>query len=63
MTQTIRADHVGSLLRPPELLDAREHYQQGSLAAEQLRQVEESAILDALAMQKQVGIDVFSDGE
>jgi len=63
MTQTIRADHIGSLLRPPELLDAREQYQQGSLPAEQLRQVEESAILDALAMQKQVGIDVFSDGE
>ena len=63
MTRTIRADHVGSLLRPPELLDAREQYQQGSLAAEQLRQVEDSAILDALEMQKQVGIDVFSDGE
>src|SRR5260370_11706798 len=63
MTKTIRADHVGSLLRPPGLVDAREQYQQGSLAAEQLRQVEDSAILDALEMQKQVGIDVFSDGE
>src|SRR6266851_2248547 len=63
MTKTIRADHVGSLLRPPELLDAREQYQQGSLAAEQLCQAEDRAILDAIEMQKQVGIDVFSDGE
>ena len=63
MTKIIRADQVGSLLRPPELLQARTAYQQGRLTAEQLRQMEDNAILDALEMQKQVGIDIFSDGE
>jgi 5-methyltetrahydropteroyltriglutamate--homocysteine methyltransferase len=36
-----RADHVGSLLRPPELLRAREQYQQGTLSAESLREIED----------------------
>ncbi len=63
MTKTVRADQVGSLLRPPELLQARAEHQQGRITLEQLRQAEDRAILDALEMQKQVGIDVFSDGE
>jgi 5-methyltetrahydropteroyltriglutamate--homocysteine methyltransferase len=63
MMKTIRADQVGSLLRPPELLHARAEYQQGHITLEQLRQAEDRAILDALEMQKQVDIDVFSDGE
>src|SRR6266699_2835822 len=62
-TQLIRADQVGSLLRPAELLQAREEYQQGRLTAEQLRQAEDEAILHALTMQQQIGIDVLSDGE
>ena len=63
MMKSIRADQVGSLLRPPELLQARAEYQQGHITLEQLRQAEDRAILDALEMQKQVGIDVYSDGE
>ena len=63
MMKTIHADQVGSLLRPPELLQARAEYQQGHITLEQLRKAEDRAILDALEMQKQVGIDVFSDGE
>lgn len=63
MTKTVRADQVGSLLRPPELLQARAEHQQGRITLEQLRQAEDHAILDALEMQKQAGIDVFSDGE
>src|SRR5256712_2487343 len=63
MTKTVRADQVGSLLRPPELLQARAEHQQGRKTLEQLRLAEDRAILDALEMQKQVGIDVFSDGE
>ena len=58
-----RADHVGSLLRPPELLQARMAHEQGRITQEQLRQIEDQAILNVLEMQRQVGIDVFTDGE
>jgi 5-methyltetrahydropteroyltriglutamate--homocysteine methyltransferase len=63
MTIPYRADHVGSLLRPPELLQARAAYEQGRMTLAQLRQIEDQAILAALEMQRQVGIDVFTDGE
>ena len=58
-----RADQVGSLLRPRELLNAREAFQAGSIAANELREHEDRAIRDALRMQEEVGIDVFTDGE
>ena len=63
MAEVYRADHVGSLLRPPELLVARDSHDSGQLSLEQLREIEDQAILQALEMQRQVGIDVFSDGE
>ncbi len=62
MTQ-YRADQVGSLLRPPELKEARAQHTEGRLPLEDLRRIEDRAILDALEMQRQVGLDVFSDGE
>lgn len=58
-----RADHVGSLLRPPELLAAREAFSQGRLGLEQLREAEDRAILTALDLQREVGLDIFTDGE
>jgi 5-methyltetrahydropteroyltriglutamate--homocysteine methyltransferase len=58
-----RADQVGSLLRPPVLLRAREAHANGELVAEALREVEDRAINEALEMQRRVGIDVVSDGE
>jgi 5-methyltetrahydropteroyltriglutamate--homocysteine methyltransferase len=58
-----RADHVGSLLRPPELLRAREEFQQGSLSAEGLRDAEDRAIRAAVAMQEEVGLRSVTDGE
>ena len=63
MAESYRADHVGSLLRPAELLEARASQQAGRLSLDQLRGIEDRAILQALEMQRQVGIDVFSDGE
>jgi 5-methyltetrahydropteroyltriglutamate--homocysteine methyltransferase len=63
MTTRYRADQVGSLLRPPELLQARAAYAEGRLSAEALREVEDRAILDVLARQRQIGIDVLTDGE
>jgi len=58
-----RADHVGSLLRPAGLLQARERHQAGQLDAAQLRAIEDAAILEAIELQRQAGVDVFTDGE
>jgi 5-methyltetrahydropteroyltriglutamate--homocysteine methyltransferase len=58
-----RADHVGSLLRPPELLAARADHQAGRIGNDQLRAAEDAAVLQALELQKSVGIDVFTEGE
>ena len=63
MATNYRADHVGSLLRPAEVLQARAEHIQGRLTLEQLRAIEDQAILSALEMQRQVGIDIISDGE
>jgi 5-methyltetrahydropteroyltriglutamate--homocysteine methyltransferase len=56
---TVRADNVGSLLRPQYLLDARHQGLEGPA----LREVEDRAILEALALQEQLGLPVRSDGE
>ena len=58
-----RADHVGSLLRPPELLAARADFAAGRIPAEQLRAVEDAAITDAVKMQEAVGLQSATDGE
>ena len=60
---TYRAEHVGSLLRPPELLQARRDHQQGRLTMEQLRAIEDRAARDAIQLQREAGIEVFTDGE
>jgi 5-methyltetrahydropteroyltriglutamate--homocysteine methyltransferase len=58
-----RADHVGSLLRPSELIEARNAWSEGHLSDEALRAAEDRAILLALEQQRQAGIGVFTDGE
>ena len=58
-----RANHVGSLLRPPELLQAREKHQKGEMSAAQLRQTEDRCIRDAVKMQEDVGMQGITDGE
>src|SRR5437763_9265951 len=63
MAPPYRADHVGSLLRPPELLEAREAYRLNHISADQLREAEDAAVLKALDLQREVGIDVFTEGE
>ena len=47
-----RADHVGSLLRPQKLLDARADFANGGIDADELRGIEDEAIRDAVQMQK-----------
>ncbi len=58
-----RANHVGSLLRPPELRQAREKHQKGEITAAQLREVEDRCIRDAVKMQEDVGMQGITDGE
>jgi 5-methyltetrahydropteroyltriglutamate--homocysteine methyltransferase len=58
-----RADHVGSLLRPPRLLEARQLYGEGRLSERELRDCEDGSILQVLDLQRQTGIGVVSDGE
>ncbi len=58
-----RADHVGSLLRPQPLLQARAAHQAGTMPAEELRQHEDAAIREAIAMQEAIGLVGVTDGE
>jgi len=58
-----RADHVGSLLRPPALLDARAKQQAGALTVAALREVEDRSIRDAVALQESIGLRGVTDGE
>ncbi len=62
-TPPFRAEHVGSLLRPPELLQARADAAAGEITAEQLREAEDKAIRAAVAMQRDVGLRTVTDGE
>src|SRR4051795_13538500 len=63
MAQAYRIDQIGSLVRPPQLLDARDDYKAGKIDREALRQIEDACILAALEMQKEVGVSIFTDGE
>src|SRR3984885_1199117 len=58
-----RADHVGSLLRPPELLIAREQYRTGALSTAQLKHLEDQAILEVVRCQENLGLQAVTDGE
>ena len=58
-----RAEHVGSLLRPQELIDARLAHEAGEVDAEELREIENIAIRDAVHLQEDVGLEVVTDGE
>jgi 5-methyltetrahydropteroyltriglutamate--homocysteine methyltransferase len=58
-----RADHVGSLLRPPALLKARAQLAAGELSLDELRAVEDESIRDVVAMQEEVGLQSATDGE
>jgi 5-methyltetrahydropteroyltriglutamate--homocysteine methyltransferase len=58
-----RADHVGSLLRPQRLHQARADFAAGAITADNLRAVEDEAITEAVRMQEQVGLQSATDGE
>jgi 5-methyltetrahydropteroyltriglutamate--homocysteine methyltransferase len=58
-----RADHVGSLLRPKKLLEARGDRKRGAITPEELRAVEDDAIRDVVAKQEGAGLESVTDGE
>jgi 5-methyltetrahydropteroyltriglutamate--homocysteine methyltransferase len=58
-----RAEHVGSLLRPPELRQAREEHARGRIDDAELRAREDEAVRDAVRMQEEVGLKTATDGE
>jgi 5-methyltetrahydropteroyltriglutamate--homocysteine methyltransferase len=57
------ADAVGSLLRPPAILEARARRNRGDISSEILWAIESGAVEDAVALQKAAGLKVCSDGE
>jgi 5-methyltetrahydropteroyltriglutamate--homocysteine methyltransferase len=62
-TPPFRADHVGSLLRPPALLAARAEHAAGAIGDGELRAAEDEAIRAVVAMQHDVGLRSATDGE
>jgi 5-methyltetrahydropteroyltriglutamate--homocysteine methyltransferase len=62
-TPPFRADHVGSLLRPPELLQARDNAAAGKIDADELRAIEDEAIRRIVAKQEEIGLQSATDGE
>ena len=63
MNPPFHADHVGSLLRPRAVIDAHTAHAQGKLAVRPLKELEDKAIDDAIAMQERVGLQAITDGE
>jgi 5-methyltetrahydropteroyltriglutamate--homocysteine methyltransferase len=60
---SLRADHVGSLLRPPALLAARADFEAGRIDHAGLRAAEDEAIRGVVALQEEVGLEAVTDGE
>ena len=58
-----RSDVVGSLLRPPFLLEAREQVERGALSPADFKRIEDQAVNQAVALQQFAGLDVITDGE
>jgi 5-methyltetrahydropteroyltriglutamate--homocysteine methyltransferase len=62
-TPPFRADHVGSLLRPRAVLQARDEAARGAISRDELRAIEDDAIRDAVRMQEDIGLRSVTDGE
>jgi 5-methyltetrahydropteroyltriglutamate--homocysteine methyltransferase len=60
---TVHADVVGSLLRPPQLIEAQSRLAAGAIDAARFREIEDRAVCDAIALQEAVGFEVVTDGE
>lgn len=62
-SEASRAEVVGSLLQPAKVVEARQRYADGNLELQQLHAVEDEAVMHAIELQEDVGLDVISDGE
>jgi 5-methyltetrahydropteroyltriglutamate--homocysteine methyltransferase len=62
-TPPFRADHVGSLLRPAALKDARAKRERGDIGAEELKAIEDAEIRNVIRKQEEVGLKGITDGE
>jgi 5-methyltetrahydropteroyltriglutamate--homocysteine methyltransferase len=60
---TAHADVVGSLLRPPELLNAQKQLTYGTITAGEFKLIEDQAVDDAIALQESIGLEIVTDGE
>ena len=58
-----RADHVGSLLRTPDVLQARDDFAHGRISAEDKRRIEDAAVRAVVRMQEDIGLQGVTDGE
>jgi 5-methyltetrahydropteroyltriglutamate--homocysteine methyltransferase len=58
-----RAEHIGSLLRPPDLMEERARFSQGEIGQADLTEVEDQAIRDVIRLQEQLGFKFVTDGE
>ncbi len=59
----MRADTVGSLLRPPKLKAARERHVAGDISAAEFKRIEDRAVDEAVRLQEEAGLEVVTDGE
>src|SRR6185503_6164221 len=62
-TPPFRADQVGSLLRPAQLIEAREKYRKRQIEGAELKRIEDEAIREVVALQESAGLHSISDGE
>lgn len=60
---TCRSEGIGSLLRPPYLIDARDRVEGGDLSPAAFKRIEDHAVDEAVAIQEAAGLDVVTDGE
>jgi len=63
VTVTARVEHVGSLLRPDYLLEARKARERGSIGPGEFKAVEDRAVRDAIGLQENLDLPVINDGE
>ena len=63
MKPPFRADQVGSLLRPRELVEARKGFRSGNLSGEELKKIEDEQIEKAVKQQEKLGLESITDGE
>jgi len=60
---TAHADVVGSLLRPPKLIEAQRQFDAGAISAALFKEIEDRAVDEAIALQESVGLEIVTDGE